>query len=123
MNILLKRLLLSSFMVIFLSISNSYAQTESDKIDKLIEQKRYFNKKNKNNSGFKIQIFNGNEVDAIKIKRNFDALYPDYTTLIIYKSPEWKTQVGPFKTRLEADRTLLAIKQDYKGAIVIEEKN
>ena len=123
MNILLKRLLLPTFMVLFLSITNSYAQTESEKIDKLIEQKRFFNKKNKNNSGFKIQIYNGNETEALKTKRNFDAIYTDYPTLIVYKSPEWKTQVGPFKTRLEADRTLLAIKQEYKGAIVIEEKN
>jgi len=49
-------------------------------------------------------------------------VFPEYSTTIKYKSPEWKTQVGPFKTRLEADRTLLTIKENYSGAIVIEDK-
>ena len=96
--------------------------SENEKIDKLIEQKRYYNKKNKVAGGFKIQIYNGNETQANKIKREFEALFPEYSTTIKYKSPEWKTQVGPFKTRLETDRTLLEIKEGYAGAIVIEDK-
>lgn len=122
MNILLKRLLMSAFMLIFISINYTYGQSENEKIDKLIEQKRFYNKKNKALGGFKIQIYNGNETQANKIKREFEVLYPEYSTTIKYKSPEWKTQVGPFKTRLEADRTLLTIKENYVGAIVIEDK-
>ena len=109
-------------MLIFISINYTYGQSENDKIDKLIEQKRFYNKKNKALGGFKIQIYNGNETQATKIKREFEVLYPEYSTTIKYKSPEWKTQVGPFKTRLEADRTLLTIKENYVGAIVIEDK-
>ena len=123
MNFLSKKLFIAAIMLILLSISNTYSQTESEKIDKLIEQKKAFNKRNKNSTGFKIQIYNGNEGSAKSIQRDFDALFPEYRSLITYKSPEWKTQVGPFKTRLEADRTLLQIKQEYRGAIVIEEKN
>lgn len=122
MNILSKKVLLSAFMIVFLSLNYSYAQTEAEKIDKLIEQKRSFNKKNKNIGGFKIQLFNGNETQANKIKREFDVLFPEYSTNIRYKSPEWKTQVGPFKTRLEADRVLLIVKGKFLGAIVLEEK-
>lgn len=122
MNILSKRIVLLASIAVFLNFNFTYAQTESDKIAKLIEQKRVNNKKNKYYGGFKIQLFNGNESQAYKIKRDFDAAYPDYPTVIIYKSPEWKTQVGPFKTRLEADRTLLIIKDKFIGAIVLEEK-
>jgi hypothetical protein len=122
MNISLKTLLISAFMIFFISIGYTYGQSENEKIDKLIEQKRYYNKKNKVAGGFKIQIYNGNETQANKIKREFEALFPEYSTTIKYKSPEWKTQVGPFKTRLEADRTLLEIKEGYAGAIVIEDK-
>ena len=123
MNILSKRPFIIAIMLILLSITNIHAQTESEKIDKLIEQKRAFNKKNKNSSGFKIQIYNGDEGNAKRIQRDFDAIFPEYKSIIAYKSPEWKTQVGPYKTRLEADRTLLRLKQEYRGAIVIEEKN
>jgi len=40
----------------------------------------------------------------------------------MYKSPEWKTQVGNFTTRLEADRILNIISEKFTGAIVLEDK-
>jgi hypothetical protein len=117
-----KRIKILAFLAVFLSLNYSYAQTESAKIDKLIEQKRSFNKKNKNLGGFKIQIYNGNESQAYKIEQVCKANFPEYITSTKYKAPEWKTQIGPFKTRLEADRNLLLIKKKYLGAIVIEDK-
>ena len=41
MNISLKTLLISAFMIFFISIGYTYGQSENEKIDKLIEQKRY----------------------------------------------------------------------------------
>ena len=35
------------------------------------------------------------------------------------EQPEWKTQVGFYKTKLEADRALLNFKRKYQSAIVI----
>ena len=70
-------------------------------------------------NGFKIQLFYGNEKNSHKIKDEFKALYPDITTKIIFSSPQWKVQVGNYRTRLEADRQLIEIKKAYSGAIVI----
>ncbi len=117
-----KKLLFTAFLAFLLNVANSYAQNETEKINNLIEQKRDFNKKNKNSIVFKIQLYNGNETQAYRIKQNFNAAYPEYTTKIIYKSPEWKTQVGEFSTRLEADRVLNIIKDKFSGAIVLEDK-
>ncbi|PCH52571.1 MAG: SPOR domain-containing protein [Flavobacteriaceae bacterium] len=117
-----KKLLFTSFLVFLLSITNSYSQSENQKINTLIEQKRDFNKKNKNSIVYKIQLYNGNETQAYKIKQNFNAAFPEYTTKIIYKSPEWKTQVGDYTTRIEADRILNIIKTKFSGAIVLEDK-
>jgi len=122
MKILSKKLLLSVFIIIFLSIANSYSQSESDKIDQLIEQKRNFNKKNKNSHVFKIQLYNGYENEAYKIMANFRLEFPEYKVEIKYKQPEWKTQVVYFKTRLEADRALNKIKEKFSGAIILEDK-
>jgi len=88
----------------------------------LIEQKRAYNKDNKSSVVYKIQLYNGNEEEAYKIRRNFNTSYPEYKTTIMYKPPEWKTQVGDFKTRLEADRALNIIKKKYSGAIVLVDK-
>ena len=88
----------------------------------MIAQKKAYNKKNKNSTVYKIQLYNGNEQEAYQIKSNFNTSFPDYNVRIIYKSPEWKTQVGNFNTRLEADRILNIISEIFSGAIVLEDK-
>ncbi len=122
MSILSKRIVLVLFFAFFLSNSESLAQSENEKINTLIEQKRTYNKNNKSSLVYKIQLYNGNEEEAYKIKRNFNTSYPEYKTTIMYKPPEWKTQVGDFKTRLEADRALNVIKKKFSGAIVLVDK-
>jgi hypothetical protein len=122
MNILSKRLLVGSFLMFLVNISISYAQSENNQITNLIEKKRSFNKENKNSTVYKIQLYNGSETQAYKTRGNFQAEFPQFRTSILYKSPEWKTQVGNFETRLEADRILLIIKEKFAGAIVLEDK-
>ncbi|UMB62190.1 SPOR domain-containing protein [Lutibacter sp. A80] len=98
-----------------------FSQTESQKIESLISQKKSYNQENKNTVVYKIQLYNGSESEAYKIKNNFKSAFPEYKAKIIYKQPEWKTQVGDFETKLEADRVLLLIKEEFSGAIVLED--
>ncbi|MDP3360174.1 MAG: hypothetical protein Q8S41_12595 [Lutibacter sp.] len=122
MNKLSIKAIIFVFFATFLSSNTLFAQSENEKINTLIEQKKAFNKTNKNILVFKIQIYNGNETQAYAVKRNFEADFPEYRTKIIYKTPEWKTHAGNFRTRLEADRALNLVKIKYAGAIVLEEK-
>lgn len=122
MIISLEKIFFTAFLVFLLGITNSYSQSENEKINNLIEQKRVFNKETKNSIVYKIQLYNGNETEAYKIKLNFDTTFPEYKTKIIYKQPDWKTQVGIFTTRLEADRILNIIKEKFDGAIVLKDK-
>jgi len=122
MNNLSKSIILATIFTLFLSIMSSYSQTEEDKINTLMEQKRDYNRNNNNSTVYKIQLYNGNEKEAYKIKQNFQVAYPEYTTEIIYNAPEWKTHVGKYKTRLEADKVLIIIKEKFAGAIVLEDK-
>jgi hypothetical protein len=108
--------------ILFLGIFNSYAQSEQAEINTLISEKISYNEKNKTSVVYKIQIYNGNEKEAYKVKQNFATIYPEYSTDIIYNAPEWKTHVGKFKTRLEADSVLLIINENFVGAIVLEDK-
>ncbi|SDX78789.1 Sporulation related domain-containing protein [Lutibacter oricola] len=122
MKILSNRLIVVLFCVTFLSISNLCAQSDKAKIDQLIKQKKEYNKKNKNSVIYKIQLYNGNESKAYSVKAKFESLFPTYKTDIIYKAPDWKTQVVHFKTKLEADRALLKIKEKFASAIVLKDK-
>jgi hypothetical protein len=91
----------------------------SAKIDEIIAKKKQFNKSLKTINGYKIQLFYGNEKNSHKTKDKFKALFPKISTKIIFSSPQWKVQVGNYRTRLEADRNLVEIKKEYPGAIVI----
>ena len=121
MNILMKRTFLIAFLIIFTSASNLFAQSEKEKIDNLISKKSEFNKNNENSPIFRIQLYNGNESEAWKLRSNFQNSFPEYKVHVSYKAPEWKVQVGEFKSRLEADKALLIISDKYRG-IVLKDK-
>ncbi len=87
-----------------------------------MNKKKSFNKNNKNSIVYKIQLYNGDEDEAYKMQRDFEAIFPEYLVKVVYNKPEFKTQVGQFKTRLEADKVLIIIKEKYNGAIVLEDK-
>jgi len=117
-----KKIFFTALLAFLIGNTNIYSQSENSKIQELIAQKKAYNKKNKNSTVYKIQLYNGNEREAYQIKSNFNTSFPDYNVKIMYKSPEWKTQVGNFNTRLEADRILNIISEKFAGAIVLEDK-
>jgi len=86
-------------------------------IDSLISKKRIFNKEF--GYGYRIQFYNGPEEKAKKIQTKIRMMYPKIKTYITYRQPEWKIQVGFYKTQLEADRAIIRFKERYSGAIVV----
>ncbi|MCF6280067.1 MAG: SPOR domain-containing protein [Flavobacteriaceae bacterium] len=94
---------------------------EEAKIDAVLAQKIEYNKNNRKGKGFKIQLYNGSESKAYRVKGNFEVAY-GIVAVLSYESPEWKVRVGNYKTRLEADRALLIFKEKFAGAIILETK-
>ena len=108
------------FLVVFLTTNFTYSQSKkSDNtlIKELISKKRSFNKEY--SYGFRIQLYNGLETVARKTMKKFEYDFPEIKTHLEYRQPDWKTQVGFYKTKLEADRALLKFKRKYRSAIVI----
>jgi hypothetical protein len=108
------------FLVVFLTTNFSYSQSkksENTLISELILKKKKFNKEF--GYGFRIQLYNGIEAVAKKKMSKFKSDFPEIKTHLIYRQPEWKIQVGFYKTKLEADRALLELKRKYQSAIVI----
>ena len=114
-------ILISSFLLVsFFSFGTLHSQeqkTDSELVNELISKKRKFNKEF--GYGFRIQLYNGFEVDAKKTRAKFRIEFPEIKTYLVYRQPEWKIQVGTYKTKLEADRALLEIKKEFSSAIVI----
>ena len=107
--------------------NNLEAQTEdgavriesSAHIDQMLAQKKNYNKSLEKFQGFKIQIYYGSEKECYEVKEEFKSLYPDIATSIIFSTPQWKLQIGNYRTRLEADHSMVSIKKEYPSAIVL----
>ncbi|AOW21486.1 SPOR domain-containing protein [Urechidicola croceus] len=118
MNI--KKILIPSLSLSLLLSLSAFSQ-ENDKINEILSKRIEYNKNNRTGKGFKIQLYNGNETTAYRVKGNFEAEF-GIVAVLSYESPEWKVRVGNYKTRLEADRALLVIKEKFGGAIILETK-
>ena len=105
---------------------NLVAQTEGTikvqsnaSIKQLVAKKRAYNKNLNEVKGYKIQLFYGSEKGAIKVREEFNSVFPDIRSELKFNSPDWKVWAGSFKTKLEADRVLAEIKEGFPSAIRI----
>jgi hypothetical protein len=88
-------------------------------VDEMLAQKKDHNKSIETYQGYKIQIYYGSEKECYEVKDEFSSLFPDIRTSIIFSTPQWKLQVGNYRTRLDADRDIVNIKKEYPSAIVL----
>jgi hypothetical protein len=93
---------------------------EIDSITRLMTSR---NAARKNWDGYTIQIYTGNSrQEAETIKSEFDALYPEIATSLIYFQPTYKVKAGSFFDRLEATRKYEEVKVFFPRALLIPEK-
>mgnify|MGYP000067767064 FL=1 len=116
----MKTFFLASFLLLFvgsLEISAQNQHNDNEQIKELIAKKRAYNERY--GFGFRIQLYNGNEKRAKNIRARFRYLFPEVSTKLKYDAPEWKIQVGNYKTRLEADKAVMTFSKKFSGIIVI----
>lgn len=84
------------------------------------------NPDNKAIPGYRIQIFfdSGiNSSDRAKQARDeFQFRFPDILAYVSWKAPNYRVRVGDFKNRLEAEKVLQQIINDYPNAWVIKDE-
>ena len=116
----IKSILLPFLFTIYLGCFTSFGQNQTndnEKIRSLITKKRDYNKRK--GFGYRIQLYNGSEINAKRIRKEFNKKFPKVKTQLKFDTPEWKIQVGNYKTTLEADKALININLKFSGAIVI----
>lgn len=72
--------------------------------------------------GYRVQIYNGRKDACLKVRSEFLRKYPNVSPYTLYDSPEYRVQVGDFRTRLEAEKFLRKIIQEFKGSFVLKTK-
>lgn len=110
-------LLLIVFPVLLMS-QNSDAQME-----KILQERRDYNKTITTYDGFRIQVFNGlKENEARQAQAKFASSFPDIPVYFFYEQPDWKVQAGNYRYREDATTILTTIRKQFPGALILKAK-
>ena len=84
-------------------------------------QQRYIASKEKSNQfpGYRVQIYNGRKSDLLKRRSEFLSIFPESEAYTLYDSPEYKLQIGDFRTRLEAEKFLKEVNEQFGSGFVV----
>lgn len=114
--------------ICFISASNicgaqgSVSVNQDKKIATLLELKKEMNKTDSDTDRYKIQIYNGNRSGAYTAQDEFNSKFSKWSPTVVYEQPNFKTWAGHFRTKIEADRALKEIKQNFPSAFIFKPK-
>ncbi len=122
----LKITIISAF-IGFIAVQTCYAQqgnitiNQDHRIPELLKLKQGMSEDD--TERYKIQIYSGNSRShAYSAESNFKSAFAGIKTTVVYEEPNFKTWVGNFRTKIEADRALKKIKNKFDNALIFKPK-
>ncbi len=122
----LKIKILSAFACLFVLQFNHAQQgtltiNQDHRIPELLELKATMTEDD--TERYKIQIYSGNNrSSAYGAESSFKSAFAGIKTTVVYEQPNFKTWVGNFRTKIEADRALKKIKSKFDNALIFKPK-
>lgn len=102
-----------------------YAQStvsvqQDPRFEELLNAKRKINASITVNDRYKIQIFYGSNDKARKALQEFKRDFKTTDGTVIFESPTYKVWVGSYKSRIEAEKNLAAMRKKYPAALIVK---
>ena len=93
------------------------------KIERLLTERKRLLRNGELKTHYCIQVVSGSDLNNVRaILKTCKSKFPDFKSDIQYETPNYKVWVGEFRNRLDADRALLIISEDFEGAFVLKPK-
>ena len=73
-----------------------------------------------NHDNYKIQLYYGTLTKAHSVLSKFNSHHSEWTGKIEYETPNYKVWVGNYRTRLEADKALMKISENFPHAFIFK---
>ena len=123
----MKKTNLNTLIILILTLFYSTLNAQNGEViieqPKAIDQLLEYKKDIKTVAVYKIQVFNSSDsFKAESVKAEFKNKYGEWPVSMEFNTPNYKIWVGNFRDRLEADRALLRIKQNYMNAFIFQPK-
>ncbi len=80
------------------------------------------NYKGKPIDGYRIQLYSGKRINAKEMRKKAVQNFLEIKTVLTYESPDFKVQMGNFRSELEAEKNLKLIRIVFPGAFVVKSK-
>ena len=95
------------------------------RVDSLLVIHKKMNEKNPHIEGWRVNIFfesgNNSKKMAVETKAKFVQNYANVPCYVVFQEPYYKVRVGDYRTRMEAEKLLKEIVNEYPNAFVIED--
>lgn len=99
-----------------------YAQKGEIKIEqdaKLVEAMEIYASHSSDSEYYTIQVGFGSYQRAENLKSQVEVDFPGWNSKIIFDSPTYRVHVGRFKTKLEAERRFMEVRQKYPASLLL----
>ena len=95
------------------------------RINTLVEKHIAFSENRGSIRGFRIQIFfdsgNNSKNSAVAAMNEFKVKYPNVEAYLTFQEPNYKVRVGDFRCRMDAQRFLHKISEEYENAFIVKD--
>ena len=75
---------------------------------------------NKARGNYRIQIISGSLESVNETLKTLDTDFSEWPHSIDFESPSFRLRLGNFKTRLEAEKNLIAVRKKYPAAVLLK---
>ena len=120
-QIIMKRLIILVFAV---GLGGwSYAQKGTVTIEqdpKITQLLNVYKDANSNRDYYTIQIGFGSYNEAEKLEQDVNIDFPQWRSKIVFDSPTYRVRIGRFKTKLEAERNFIEVREKYPQSIILK---
>ncbi|WP_375561496.1 SPOR domain-containing protein [Bernardetia sp. OM2101] len=99
--------------------------SDLEAVDRMLSRLAEKNSEFKSLPGYRIQLYTGSDSDkanAVKNKASYTLSRHGLRAESVYEEPLFKIKAGHFISQLEAQRQLVAIKDDFPEAILVPDK-
>jgi hypothetical protein len=127
MNSLKYKILILGLLLSFHGFSQKIGKVDiivsDSRVTSLVAKHIAFNEARGSIKGFRIQIFfdsgNNSKSKAVSAMNEFKSKHSKVGAYLMFQEPNYKVRVGDFRTRMDAQRFLHKIAEDYPNAFVV----
>tara|TARA_B100000676_G_scaffold59840_1_gene59116 strand:+ start:7537 stop:7932 length:396 start_codon:yes stop_codon:yes gene_type:complete len=115
-------LILLFFFISLQSFSQNLSSkiNEDEKFIKLLKLSKEANSEYFKSSFFSIQVYSGQYKQADSILKFVNEKYLNDSIFFFFETPNYKVQVGKFKSKIEAQKKLRSVIKDFKAAFILK---